>query len=116
MTSGLSNSREINNDVCGGYGCTKEASIVLKFPIAGFSACFCEDCADDLIENNSGVFTLSKTSKARDLPPLVRAYDMLYPKQKDSAAGTEDQSIRPAADKTSTTDGGTNNGIRRAPR
>ncbi|HEU4443552.1 MAG TPA: hypothetical protein VFR94_02645 [Nitrososphaeraceae archaeon] len=65
---------------------------------------------------NKRVAKLKQTSKMRDLPPIIGAYDMLYSKQKDSAAGTEDQSIRPAADKRSTANGGTYNEIWRTSR
>jgi hypothetical protein len=55
MMAGVTKQKEIKNDVCGGYGCTKKASIRLSFPIAGFSASFCSKCAEDLAQDNIGI-------------------------------------------------------------
>ncbi|CAN5121480.1 hypothetical protein BH18THE2_BH18THE2_14380 [soil metagenome] len=52
MIAGVTKQKEIKNDVCGSYGCTKRVSIRLSFPIAGFSAGFCSDCAEDLTQDN----------------------------------------------------------------
>jgi hypothetical protein len=55
MMAGVTKPKEIKNDVCGSYGCAKRVSRRLSFPIAGFSAGFCSECAQDLSQDNIGI-------------------------------------------------------------
>ena len=55
MMAGVTKPKEIKNDVCGSYGCAKRVSRRLSFPIAGFSAGFCSECAQDLTQDNIGI-------------------------------------------------------------
>jgi hypothetical protein len=50
---------------------------------------------------NKGLFKLKQTSKTLDLPSLIRASDILYQKEIDSATGNGDQSKTPEADDAS---------------
>jgi hypothetical protein len=51
---------------------------------------------------NKGHLKLNQTSKTRDLPSFVRASDILYQKEIDSATGNGDQSKTPEADDADT--------------
>jgi hypothetical protein len=51
----------------------------------------------DRVAKNKGVLKLTQTSKTRDLPPIVTAYDMLYPKEKSTAASDGGETSRLAA-------------------
>ena len=53
---------------------------------------------------NKGLFKLKQTSKTLDLPSLIRASDILYQKEIDSATGNGngDQSKTPEADEADT--------------
>jgi hypothetical protein len=55
MMAGITKHKEIKNDVCGSYGCTKSVSRRVSFPIAGFSAGFCSERAEDLAQDNIGI-------------------------------------------------------------
>jgi hypothetical protein len=46
--------KEVDNLLCGTSGCTKPAKTKVFFSI-GFSAKFCEECANVLIHDNIGI-------------------------------------------------------------
>ena len=47
--------KEVDNLVCGTSGCTRPAKRKVFFSI-GFSANFCEECANVLTRDNIGIF------------------------------------------------------------
>jgi len=51
---------------------------------------------------NKGLFKLKQTGKTLDLLSLIRASDILYQKEIDSATGNGDQSKTPEADDADT--------------
>lgn len=55
MKAGVTKHKELKNDECGSYRCAKRVSRRLSFPMAGFSAGFCSECAEDLTQDNIGI-------------------------------------------------------------
>jgi Arc/MetJ-type ribon-helix-helix transcriptional regulator len=50
----INNFKKIKNDICGRHGCSKEATRQIIFPL-GFSAGFCSQCAEELVQDKIGV-------------------------------------------------------------
>jgi len=51
--------KAIENHICGANGCTRPANKKLIFPL-GFSAKFCLQCADDLVEQKVAIQEAAK--------------------------------------------------------
>jgi hypothetical protein len=51
----LTNEKSIHNVLCASNGCDRTATKRILFSLLGFSACFCQKCADELIQNNIGI-------------------------------------------------------------
>jgi hypothetical protein len=47
--------KEVDNLVCGTSGCTRPAKRKVFFSSIGFSANFCEECANVLMHDNIGI-------------------------------------------------------------
>ena len=45
--------RDLSNQICGALGCSAPATKSIVFSV-GFSACFCERCAVELVNNCRG--------------------------------------------------------------
>jgi hypothetical protein len=57
--------KKVHNDACGVSGCNLAASKRVLFSV-GFSASFCDKCADELVTSNIGTYQNSSANHTED--------------------------------------------------